>query len=128
MKRLLITAALVAAVPGLAQAYGTSTREVDKRQLNQEIRIQQGLRDGSLTRSEAARLQAEQERIQRLENEAKRDGYISAAERERLRRAQNDASRHIYQERHDYDSRNSKRRWWSWNAYRHEERSRRWWW
>lgn len=128
MKRLLITAALVAAVPGLAQAYGTSTREVDKRQLNQEIRIQQGLRDGSLTRSEAARLKAEQERIQRLENEAKRDGYISAAERERLRRAQNDASRHIYQERHDYDSRNSKRRWWSWNAYRHEERSRRWWW
>lgn len=128
MKRLLVTAALVAAVPGLAQAYGTSTREVDKRQQNQEIRIQQGLRDGSLTRSEAARLKAEQERIQRLESEAKRDGYVSAAERDRLRAAQNAASRSIAQERHDYESRDTKRKWWSWNSNRHEEKSRRWWW
>lgn len=128
MKRLIVTAALVAAVPGLAQAYGPSTREVDKRQLNQEIRIQQGLRDGSLTRYEAARLKVEQDRIQRLETEARRDGFVSAAERERLRRAQNAASRSIYQERHDFESRNDRRRWWSWQQNRHHERSHRWWW
>lgn len=128
MKRLLIAAALVAAVPGLAQAYGSSTREVDRRQLNQEIRIERGLRDGTLTRFEAARLKAEQDRIQRLEYEARRDGYVSAAERDRLRAAQNSASRNIYLERHDYESRGPNRRWWSWQAHRHEElRRHRWW-
>ena len=111
MKRLIATLALIAAGATAANAYGTSTRDIDRTQANEQARINAGVRDGSLTRGEAARLQAEQRRIEHMESRAKADGHISRAEHDRIRRAQEEASRHIYQERHDSQSRNS-RRWW----------------
>ena len=114
MKRTILALALVVAGAGAANAYGTSTRAIDTAQANQEARIRDGVRDGSLTRSEAAALNAEQRRIQQLESRAKADGVITRAEQDRIRRAQQDASRHIYQERHDSETskRSGWRRWW----------------
>jgi uncharacterized membrane protein YebE (DUF533 family) len=119
MNRVIATAALVTlttlTATSSASAWGFSTPEIDSRQANQEQRIRQGLRDGSLTRYEAERLIAEQRRIQDMESAAKRDGYISRSERAAIDRAQDNASRHIYQERHDGESRHSRwgwRRWW----------------
>ena len=114
MKRTILTIALIAAGAGAANAYGTSTRDIDAAQANQASRIQQGQRDGSLTRREAAQLQQEQRNIQLLESRAKADGHVSRAEHDQIRRAQDNASRHIYQERHDSERRGwgGWRRWW----------------
>jgi hypothetical protein len=111
MKRTVLAIALIVAGAGAANAYGTSTRDIDAAQANQEARIRKGARDGSLTRGEAASLAAEQRRIQLLESRAKSDGVVSRREHDQIRRAQENAGRHIYQERHDSDTRSS-RRWW----------------
>jgi uncharacterized membrane protein YebE (DUF533 family) len=106
------------------RGYG-STNEIDARQAAQDRRIHEGVRSGQITRSEHQRLDAEQARIRELERQAKSDGYVSAAERARIRSAQSDAGRHIYQEKHDSQTRNNDgsrnhqghthhRRWWSW--------------
>lgn len=111
---ILATSLLAAATATFAT--GASADSIDRRQANQEQRIQQGLRDGSLTRREAAHLEAEQTRIRALERAAERDGHINRQERARIEAAQNSASRHIYQERHDGETRGS-----GWNRWR------RWW-
>ena len=109
----LVAFSALLATPTIASAdyrgYGGS---VDRRQANQEQRIQQGARSGEITRFERQRLEAEQARIRQLERHAKSDGYVSPAERARLNAAQNAASRHIYQEKHDDQSRRHYRPWW----------------
>ena len=45
------------ALPGYALAQTTSTPRIDKRQENQERRIDQGVKSGELTKKEAARLE-----------------------------------------------------------------------
>lgn len=114
MKRTLLTLGLIAAGATAANAYHPSGSGIDRRQWNQERRIEHGLRGGSLTRQEYWRLKQEQRRIRALENWAWRDGYLTPYERNRLRRAQHAASRHIYHERHDGDNRGGRRwgRWW----------------
>lgn len=112
MKRTLFwTAAALLSTTTIASAheygYGSGTREIDARRANQEQRIQQGVRSGELTRGEYYRLEVEQDRVRRMERQAKSDGYVSPSERARINQAQNEASRHIYQEKHD-----SQRRWW----------------
>ncbi len=84
----------------------------ERREARQESAIEQGRRNGTLTASEYRALQAEQARIDRLQNAAKSDGYVSAAERARISAAQNSAARHIYQETHDREGRSPwYRRW-----------------
>ncbi|MBL8327308.1 MAG: hypothetical protein JNJ71_00560 [Rubrivivax sp.] len=81
----------------LAQtAAGTVQREI-----NQETRILNGLKDGSLTAREAARLERGQAHVDQLQTRALRDGSLSGAERRRLDAAQDAASRHIYRSRHN---------------------------
>lgn len=115
-----------------------SADEIDRRQANQISRIQQGVRDGSLTRNEANRLIEEQKRIAEMERRAERDGRIDRNEKAAIDRAQDNASQHIRQERHDAESRGSGRRWgWGWgrghnhhadNDHRpHRPWFRRWW-
>ena len=111
MKRTIITIAMIAAGAGAANAYGTSTRDIDGIQANQAARIQQGQRNGSLTRSEAADLKAEQRRIELLESRAKADGHVSRSEHDQIRAAQQRASQHITRESTD-NERRGWRRWW----------------
>ena len=114
MKRTLLTLGLIAAGATAANAYHPSGSGIDRRQGNQEWRIERGLRDGSLTRQEYARLKREQQRIEALERWARRDGVITPYEREQIRAAQREASRHISHERHDGEQRGWQRwgRWW----------------
>ena len=92
-------------------ATSASADEIDRRQYNQERRIQEAVRAGEITRRERAALEAEQARIRFLEARAKADGRIDYREAAEIRRAQNEASRHIYQESHD-GQRRWFRRWW----------------
>jgi hypothetical protein len=100
MKLNTVLAALIAAaaIPAFAQ---TATPGVDQRQVNQEARIQQGVKSGNLTEREATRLEKGQDRIERMEDKARADGKVTAKERRRLEHAQNVESRHIAREKHD---------------------------
>jgi hypothetical protein len=91
MKRLAIVVAVGALFSGAAVAQqGTVQRDV-----NQQERIEQGLKSGQLTTQEASRLEAEQSRIQRDQARALQDGNLTPAEKARLTREQNQASRDI---------------------------------
>jgi hypothetical protein len=92
----LISAAVIA--PAAAQ---TATPGVDKRQANQEARIQQGVQSGQLTPKEAAKLEKGQAKVQAKEDKAKADGVVTAKERANLAKAQKKQSKKIYKEKHD---------------------------
>jgi hypothetical protein len=78
---------------------------VDKRQENQARRIQNGIKNGSLTKEEAERLMLQQRGIERMEKTFEGDGKLSADEFARLRRGLNLASLSIWAEKHDDEGR-----------------------
>lgn len=98
MLRILITALAAVALPAAAQ---TQTPRVDKRQANQERRIEQGAQSGSLNAREAARLEKGQDKVGKLEDKAKSDGTVTKKERAVLHRAQEKQSRRIAKQKHD---------------------------
>ena len=85
------------ALPALAQ----TTPGIDKRQAEQERRIQQGVASGHLTGKEAAHLAKGQARVQRTEDRAKADGVVTKKERARIQHQQNVQSRHIARAKHN---------------------------
>jgi hypothetical protein len=102
MKFLYIAAAFVLACFALsALAQTSSTPRIDKRQENQERRIEQGQKSGQLTPKEAARLEKGQARVQKMEDKAAADGKVTKKERARIEQAQDRQSKKIYRERHD---------------------------
>jgi hypothetical protein len=72
-----------------------------QRDANQQARIAGGMRDGSLTKHEGARLENGQARVDKAEYRAGRDGRIGAGEQVRVARAQDRQSARIHRERHD---------------------------
>ena len=95
--KLKLTAIAAALFCGSAFAQtGTVQRDV-----NQQERIEQGLKSGQLTTREAARLEGEEAKVERDQARALRDGTLSPAEKARLAREQNKVSRDIYREKHD---------------------------
>ena len=78
-----------------------ATPGIDKRQANQDKRIQQGVQSGQLTRKEAARLEKGQARIERMEQRAKADGVVTKKERAQVQQQQNVQSRRIARQKHD---------------------------
>lgn len=110
MKRtssLLVAVLAAFALPVLAQTAPAPAKDpaatpgVDKRQANQQQRIEQGVKSGELTAKEATRLEKGQERVQKMEDKAKADGKVTAKERERLHQAQDSQSKKIQREKHD---------------------------
>lgn len=102
-KILFASAALALATLG-AQAQSSdpaATPRIDRREANQEQRIQQGVGAGQLTARETYRLEKEQVAINRAEVKAKSDGKVTAQERRHLTKMQNRASRDIYRQKHD---------------------------
>ena len=95
-----LLAALVAAI-ALPVAAQTSTPRVDQRQVNQEARIQQGVKSGELTPKETAKLEKGQAKVQAMEDKAKADGKVTPKERAKLAKAQNKQSKKIYKQKHD---------------------------
>lgn len=85
-------AALAASVaPASAQTVGSEVQ----RDVNQQQRIEQGLKSGSLTTREAGRLEQGEARVDRMERNALRDGTLSTQEKARIQRAQNQESGRI---------------------------------
>jgi predicted transglutaminase-like cysteine proteinase len=93
--RTLIASLLVAF--GAAGAYAqTTTANTVQRDVNQQTRIEAGLKDGSLSTKEAGRLEREESQVDRLQAKDLKDGKLTPRERAQLRRAQNRASQDIH--------------------------------
>jgi hypothetical protein len=84
-----------------AAAFAQTVGSEVQRDVNQQQRIESGLQSGQLTTREAAKLEKDESRINRMESQALKDGNLSAAEKARIQNAQNKASKDIYQEKHD---------------------------
>jgi len=96
----LIGAAAIAAAfatPALAQTTGT----VVQRDVNQQERIEQGLKSGQITTREAAKLEGEEARVEKMESNALKNGKLSPQEQARIDRAQNQVSRDINRDAHN---------------------------
>lgn len=82
-------------------AFAQTTGSEVQRDVNQQQRIEQGLQSGQLNTREAAKLEKEQSRVDRMESNALKDGNLSAAEKARIQNAQNKVSGDISREKHD---------------------------
>ena len=90
-------AVVAAAVAGLFSigAHAQTTGSEVQRDVNQQQRIEQGLKSGSLNTREASKLESEQSRIDRMQSNAEKNGNLNPAEKARIQRAQNQESRDI---------------------------------
>lgn len=113
---LFLAAASAAAVPAAAQSYGrgpsqapaaqsyANWQSIANRKVNLDRRIDQGLRNRSLSRREADRLKAELNSLVRLERSYLRGG-LSRTERNDLDRRYDRLSAQVRDERRDHDNR-----------------------
>ena len=95
--------ALTLAAPASAQSYG-GWQPINQRQAQLDHRIDQGVRNGDLTRREAATLRAEFNQIARIEADYRRNG-LSNWERADLDRRFDNLSSRIRWERNDRQDR-----------------------
>lgn len=102
MFKTLVAAAVAAAfaLPSVTLA-ADSTKVIDKRQENQEKRIEKGVETGKLTTKEAANLEKGQQHVQNLEDKALADGKVTKMEKTKIAHAQNKQSRKIARKKHN---------------------------
>ena len=72
-----------------------------QRDVNQQQRINNGVRDGSLTNKEASKLERGQSHVDAREARAGANGHISAREQRGIQHADNRQSQRIYDKRHN---------------------------
>ena len=106
MKRIVTILLSVTFILGLGlSALAQKTPVVDNRQKRQQRRINQGVKSGTLTRKEAAKLEAGQAKTETMEAKAKADGTVTRKERAKLQHQQNKTSGKIYRQKHDNQNR-----------------------
>jgi hypothetical protein len=76
--------------------------EVNNRLENQQDRINNGLKNGTMTQAQAARDEAHDANIARRESvdEAKHNGHLTKQEQRNLNRSENKNSKRIYKQKH----------------------------
>src|SRR4051794_37033315 len=94
-----LTAGGLLAASGAANAQ--SMYDINQRQDYQQNRIEQGIRSGQITGSEASRLEQGERRIDQAQRRAEADGRVSPQERARIDRMTDRQGREIYQQSHD---------------------------
>ena len=104
MKRwnqLVLIAASVAALGFGAVAAQAGTPEENRREALQRARIEQGVKSGRLTRSEAKRLRKGERHISRMDKRFGRDGSYGPREKMRMHRALGRESARIWRLKHN---------------------------
>jgi len=104
MKKFLAMAVAASALAVAAPASAQTWQSINERQARMDERIDMGVRNGSLTRSEAGRLRSEFTALARLEARYRHDG-LSGSERADLDRRFDALSSQIRYERNDRDDR-----------------------
>jgi len=81
--------------------YGNN--KVDQRRENQQDRIAQGVRSGSLTAGETAKIETQEAKINKevRADRAANGGKLTPAEKQQINRQQNGESRRIYRAKHN---------------------------
>jgi len=97
----MLAGAMSAVMLSSAFAGPTDDPGIQKREQNQEKRIDQGVKSGELTPREAGKLEREQAKIKQDEARMKSDGKLTPKERRKLEREQNQASKDIYKKKHN---------------------------
>ena len=87
-------------VPAMT-ATAPSTPKLDKREANQQARIDQGVASGQLNAKETNRLDKREAKLNANEAAAKADGKVTRAERRKLEREANRDSKAIHEQKHD---------------------------
>lgn len=75
------------------------------RNLNQQKRIEEGVKNGSLTNKEVAKLEKGQAKVEHKEAASGHNGHISATEQKRIQHAENKQSKRIHHEKTDKQDR-----------------------
>jgi len=76
-----------------------------QRNVNQQTRIENGIKSGELTNHEVAKLEKGEARIEHKEAAAGKDGHVGAAEQRKIQRADNRESKRIHHQKHDAQQR-----------------------
>ena len=79
-----------------------------QRNINQQQRIEQGVKSGQLTTKEAGRLEQGQAHTNRMEARAGADGHVSRNEQKNIQMAENRQSGRINHEKHDGQQRQNR--------------------
>src|SRR5665213_2882772 len=82
-------------------ANAQSMYDINQRQDVQQDRIDHGVRDGQITRSEQGRLEQGERNINRAQRQAEADGHVTSQERARIDRMTDREGRQINQQSHD---------------------------
>ncbi len=98
-------AVLTLATGSAAALSQTTTPGIDQRQSNQSARIAKGEQTGALSKREAARMKAGQQKVNDMKANAAADGKVTRAERQAIKREQNKQSRRIARQKHDGNKR-----------------------
>ncbi|MBL8178376.1 MAG: hypothetical protein JNK48_27115 [Bryobacterales bacterium] len=95
--------ALLFVSPAAAQSDTKDRRTVrGKRMENQQKRIEEGVKEGSLTKKEAVKLEAKEAALAAEARKDRKDGAgMTAKEKAKINSKQNKLSREIYKEKHD---------------------------
>lgn len=101
MKTTAVYLASIAAGLLSTAALAQNAQQDQQRDVNQQQRIEQGLKSGELSTREAGQLEREQQHIDKMEARDLRNGSISPAEQARLNAAQNKASHDIAVDKHN---------------------------
>ena len=72
-----------------------------QRNVNQQQRINQGVRSGELTNKEAGSLERGQAHVDRAEARAGANGHVGAAEQARIQGKENHQSTRVYNKKHN---------------------------
>jgi hypothetical protein len=78
-----------------------ATPGIDKRQENQQKRIDAGVKSGQLTEREAARMEKRQDKLQADKQKAQADGVVTKQERRQLHHEADRNSKAIARQKHD---------------------------
>jgi hypothetical protein len=93
---------IVSTIAGLVLVSGAFAGEVDWRQHEQQQRIAQGVRNGSLTQREAARLERQEARLrQEISCDRYSNGHLTPGEYRSINRQENRLSDEIYRYKHN---------------------------
>jgi hypothetical protein len=79
----------------------TLAEQDQQRDVNQQQRIEQGLKSGQLSTKEAGHLERDEQHVDRIESRDLKNGSISPAEQARLNAAQNKTSSAVYGDKHN---------------------------
>lgn len=104
MKKTILAISIMAGIGTAAAAVPAAAQNLHRYQANQEQRIRQGERSGSLTPAEARRLQYLEARVRRTEMRMRErsGGRLTYAERRRLDAMLHRDSAEIYRLKHNY--------------------------